>query len=78
MRRVSEPESEPEPKPEPEPEPEPEPGCERLLDAAPDLAIDNPQTPTELAGVLERLCERGHLAPAEEWRASIDSLRARG
>jgi len=53
-------------------------GCERLLDAAADLAIDNPQTPTELAGVLERFCECGHLVPPEEWRASIESLRARG
>ena len=43
-----------------------------------DLAIDNPQTPTELAGVLERFCECGHLVPPEEWRASIESLRARG
>ena len=50
-------------------------GCQRLLDAAADLAIDNPQTPAELAGILERFCERGHLAPREEWLASIQSLR---
>ena len=53
-------------------------GCQRLVDAAADLAIDNPQTPAELAGILERFCAQGHLTPKEEWMVSIEGLRARG
>jgi len=53
-------------------------GCQRLCDAAADLALDNPQTPAELAGILERFCERGHLVPPQEWRAAISALRAHG
>jgi len=52
-------------------------GCQRLVDAAPDLALDNPQTPAMLADFLERFCHLGHLAPPEEWEASIAALRAR-
>eukprot|EP00326_Haptolina_ericina_P010173 CAMPEP_0181223624 /NCGR_PEP_ID=MMETSP1096-20121128/30649_1 /TAXON_ID=156174 ORGANISM="Chrysochromulina ericina, Strain CCMP281" /NCGR_SAMPLE_ID=MMETSP1096 /ASSEMBLY_ACC=CAM_ASM_000453 /LENGTH=529 /DNA_ID=CAMNT_0023316565 /DNA_START=8 /DNA_END=1597 /DNA_ORIENTATION=+ len=53
-------------------------GCKRLLEALPDLRLDNPKASEVLSEFFDSCCELDALAPSEDWREAIRVLRSGG
>lgn len=53
-------------------------GCKRLLEALPDLRLDNPKASEVLSEFFDSCCELDALAPSEDWREVCPDVTAHG
>lgn len=51
-------------------------GCKRLLEALPDLRLDNPRAAEILADFIDSACKMGGLPEVPSWQAAISILRS--
>jgi len=53
-------------------------GCKRLVEALPDMRLDNPKADGVLADLLEASCQIGALTPEPPWSEAVRLLRSDG